>query len=470
MLGRLSYAGVIFAILGTASPARAEDSPFGPSPKEPVSYDVDGWELRPVVEARVRGEYHVWPMFDGMYRQSAVISTDPISTGIDTVDDVILVWERVRLGLGVKKGPVLAQVTLQDVRSVGTGMRGRKITGQPDLPVTAPYEAYLDVATDDRSVFFRVGRQEIVLGDGRMVGRSDDYPTGRTLDAARIFGKIDDWDLQAFAAMLVPPGEKAGSSDFAAGSQLYALDATWHAAPYLGGEVFALARLVREPLADDTLTPSDVFAGGLRLFGDYRGVRYSATGVFEGGRVAERGGTEPLTLIAGGVAARVEWETALPWRFTFGGQGAYASGGVSDDGGTSHAFDPILPDTTAHFGPAGFYAWSNLIEGGVDVAARPIDELFFRLAYRVVGSADAGRWHTASSFPIGEPSGTSLLGHVAGLDFRAKPWPWLDVGAAYWIMIHTDEAKAVFERARAFPVEANDFAELAFVDAKLTLP
>ncbi len=469
MFGRRSSAAVIVSVLGFASVARAEDSPFGPEAKEPVSYDVEGWELRPLVEARVRGEYHVFPMFDGMYRQSAVLSPDPIGTTIDTSDDLLLVWERVRLGLGVKKGPVTAQVTLQDVRSVGTTMNGRKIAGQPDLPVTAPYEAYLDVATDDRSVFFRLGRQEIVLGDGRLVGRSDDFPTGRTFDAARVFGKIGDFDLQAFAAMLVPPGEKEGSSDFGAGSQLYALDATWHAAPYLGAELYALARLVREPLDSDILTPSDVFVGAARVFGDYRGVRYSVTGAFEGGRVAQRDTEDLSTLIAGGVAGRVEWETALPWRFTFGAQGAYASG-AGDDADTVHTFDPILPDTTAHFGPANFYAWTNIIEGGADVAARPIDELFFRLTYRALGAADQGRWHAASLFPVGQTAGAGLLGHVAGFDFRAKPWPWLDVGAAYWIMIHGDEAKDVFTGARSYPAEAPDFSEMALLDARVNLP
>lgn len=483
MVGRLSAIAAMIAVLGYAHAALAEDSPFGPEQREIVAYDVDGWELRPLVEARVRGEYHVFPMHDGMFQQRSVLSSEPISTSIDTVDDQILVWERVRLGLGVKKGPVTAQVTLQDVRSVGNDMRGRRLAGQPDLPVTAPYEAYLDVATDDRSVFFRLGRQEIVIGDGRLLGRSDDFPTGTTLDAARIFGRIDDFDLQAFAAMLVPPGEKEGSSDFAAGSQLYGLDGTWHIEPFFGVELTGLARLVREPLANDLLTPSDVFVAAVRLFGDYRGVRYSVTGAFEGGRIAERGVEDTRTLIAGGVAGRVEWETALPWHFTFGAQGAYASGGQDDDGeivtradgqqvnlGTSHAFDPILPDTTAHFGPSGFYSWTNVIEGGLDVAARPIDELLFRLTYRVLGSADAGNWFTSSLFPVGTTPGTSLLGNIAAFDFRARPWPWLDLGAGYWIMVNTDAAKETFENARTFPVEAPDFSEMAFLDARLRLP
>jgi hypothetical protein len=483
MVGRLSGLATFVAALSVAPLVHAEDSPFGPAERKPVSYDVDGWELRPLVEVRVRGEYHVFPMHDGMYEQSAVLSSDPISTSIDTVDDQLLVWERVRLGLGVKKGLVTAQVTLQDVRSIGTPMRGRRIAGQPDLPVTAPYEAWLDVATDDRTVYFRLGRQEIVIGDGRLVGRSDDFPTGTTLDAARIFGKVGDFDLQAFAAMLVPPGEKEGSSDFAPGAQLYGLDATWRVAPFFGAELTGLARLVREPLSSDLLTPSDVFVAAARVFGDYRGVRYSVTGAFEGGRVAERGVEDNRTLIAGAVAGRVEWETALPWRLTFGAQGAYASGGSAEDGdvvtradgeqvslGTSHQFDPILPDTTAHFGPAGFYAWTNVIEGGADVSAQPIEELLFRLSYRVLGSADAGKWFTASLFPVGETSGTSLLGHIAGFDFRARPWPWLDLGAAYWIMVNTDAAKDVFTSTRTFPVEAPDFSELAFLDARLLLP
>ncbi len=480
-----SLLGALAAVLSYAGPALAEDSPFGVEERKPVVYDVDGWELRPLVEVRVRGEYHVFPVHDGKFTQVPVLAARDGALG-RSADDQILVWERVRLGLGVKKGPVLAQVTLQDVRAIGEPMQGRRIAGQPDLPITEPYEAYLDVATDDRDLFFRLGRQELVVGDGRLVGRSDDYAPGRTFDAARLAGRIGDFDLQAFAAMLVLPGDKqlpAGAPEGAdpawgAGAQLYGLDATWRAAPYLGAELTALARLVREPLVSDVLTPSDVGVLAARVFGDYRGVRYSALGAFEAGRIAELGVEDNRLLVAGAAAARVEWETALPWRLTFGAQGAYASGGsergdtvIRADGqavnlGTSHAFDPIYPDSTAHFGPAGFYALSNLLEVGADASARPLDELLFRLTYRLVGSPSAGMWHTASLFPVGAHD-AGILGHVAGFDFRARPWEWLDVGASYWIMVHHDVAlDAQVGRSASAP----DFSELALLDARLLLP
>jgi hypothetical protein len=449
-------------------------------PPPPV-FEVSGWKFTPSIGVKVRAELRHEPVNDRVYGDLPVLRYEPVVAGGEPLGDQLVLWERARLGLGVEKGPLTLQLTMQDVRSVGDPQAYGVLAGQPTLPVTAPYEAFIGLSTDDGDVTFRLGRQEIVLGDGRLVGKSDDLATGRSLDALRFVARVGDFDLQAFAAMLVLPGEPTVSNEpspgLAPGAQLYALDGTYRFQPWLAFELTGLARITRQPLVD-TITPSDTFVGALRVFGDHRGLRYSVLGAFEGGRVAQRGDAVHATQLAGAVAGRVSWETSLPWHLTFGAQGAYASGGGGDRATPDlHAFDPILPDTTQHFGQSGLYGLSNLIEGGADVGVRPIDPLDLRVGYRLAAMADAkGRWVTSTLQPVGvsPTNGSQLLGHVLSFDLVAHPIEELDVGASYAAMILGDGAKNAFVAAHPTDggtvVTPPDLSHFAMVDVAVAIP
>ncbi len=451
-------------------------------PREVPGFDVLGFTVRPGVEARVRGEYRRNPLNDGIYGEHPLLLIGMPESLREPYQDQALVWERLRLRLEVERGPVLVHFSFQDVRSFGTNARLGALAGQPELPITEPYEGYIDLSDDERDIWFRIGRQAIELGDGRLVGKSPDRAPGRAFDALRIGGRVGDFDLGAFAAMLVFPGEptvpdpSGEGPTLAPGAQLYALDATWRVAPYFGAELTGLARIVRQPLVS-WLTPSDTFVAALRAFGDYRGVRYSVVGAFEGGRVAPVGEVDNATLIAGAVAGRVEWETNLPLRLTFGAQGAYASGDPAegDSPDSIGVFDPLFPDTTKHFGQGDFYALSNLIEGGADVAIRPVDEFSARVGYRFAGLANArGPWHTGALFPVGQSASndSQMLGHVISAELEGRPWEQLFIRGSYGVMLLGDGAKNIFQQARPGldAAKVPDFAEFLGVDIGADLP
>ena len=95
-----------------------------------------------------------------------------------------LVAERSRLGIAAERGPVSAVITLQDAREFGSPRRALvgttagatgglgalgSFSNTHSLPKFEPYEAYLDLHTNDRQLFLRFGRQEIQLGDGIFV-------------------------------------------------------------------------------------------------------------------------------------------------------------------------------------------------------------------------------------------------------------------------------------------------------------
>lgn len=472
--------GALLVVTSAASASAQDSRPAERVPEaERQGFPVGDWTFRPSVEARVRAEYRRNAMNDGIFGEHAVLAEGMPDAQRQPIQDQILVWERVRLGLGVDYGALTAQVTFQDVRALGTPTRGTALAGQPNLPITEPYEGYLDIHTVDRDVFFRLGRQAIEIGDGRLIGISEDRAPGRSLDAARIFGKVGDFDLQAFAALVVFPGDftipNPGDENpgIAPGAQLYVMDATWHVAPFFNAELTGIARVTRQPLVD-FLTPSDTFVAAARVFGDYRGVKYSVMGAFEGGRVAREASDENMTHIAGAVAGRVDWETSLPWHLTFGAEGAYATGDPAD-GTDIGVFDPILPDTTKNFGQQDFYALSNLIEGGADVAIKPVDEFWGRIGYRFAGLANAkGPWNSAALFPYGDApnNDNQILGHILAVDLVAHPWKPLKLLASYGLMVLGDGAKAIYldSRPGLEPDRVNDFAEFFGLDAQLILP
>jgi hypothetical protein len=454
------------AISAAAPDAAAQASPL------PDSIAVGAWTFRPTLEVRVRGEYRRHPFDVGgdSYASTAVLAETlrstlpPIASRAPQVNDEYFVAERIRLGLAVDRGPVTAAVTLQDAREAGAGTDTYTLLLAPaQLPLQSfePSEAYIDVHTrSGKKVFFRVGRQKVTWGDGRLLGEDDWSRTGRSLDAARFGFQAGDFDVEALAALVSMPGTYATGAPVSpgdtststtpmlptvhgTGTQLYGLDAAWHALPLLGVEAIGLARIVRDPVPTN-LTPGDTYVIDGRLFGDYRGFRYALDGVYEGGRVASYGTIRPLHAFA--FAGRASWETALPAHLTFGAEGAYASG---DDGSTTGAetrFDPLFPDQHTHLGPMGLFAWSNLILAGGSIGVRPLDELGILVGYRYAALAQpGGRWTDAALTPIGAaPTSTSRsLGHEIDAAIKIKPWHLLDIETGYGLFVRGAGADAI---------------------------
>lgn len=465
----LVAAAAALSIGGISAEARAQQAT--PIPDAIV---VGAWTFRPSIEVRVRGEYRRHPFDTGgqVYTPTAVLFEDYGTTLPKVADrqpgvfNQYFVSERARVGLAVDRGPVTAAVTLQDARVWGNGTLGSFASGQPAVAPFGPYEAYVDAHTrTGRRVFFRVGRQAVTWGDGRLLGTNDWSATGRSLDAARFGFAVGDVDVELLAAMLAPPGRyrpsvtsgtsaagglgalagSATSSELTegSGSQLYGLNAIWHALPLLQIELTGLARVVRDPVPT-TLTPSNTFVIDGRISGDRRGFRYAVEGAYELGKVASYGENRDLRAFA--LAARASWETALPGHLTFGAEGAYASG---DDGTTTGAvrrFDPILPDEHTLLGPMSLFAWSNLIFGGGEISARPVDELSLAAGYHYAALAEpGGRWTSAALVPIGAaPASTARsLGHEIDAAVKVRPWRPFEIEAGYGLFVRGSGAREI---------------------------
>lgn len=457
-LAPVASGSVLLALALAPAAASAQAPPLS------ESVVVGGWTFRPLIELRARGELRQHPVDTGgdVYASTAVLAV-----GLDTatpevvatrpaVDTQWLVGERARLGVAVDRGPITGVLTLQDARLWGDTGASLTGPGEAQLPSTAPYEAYLDLHTrTGRRAFLRLGRQRVVWGDGRLIGESDWSFTPRSLDAVRAGLQLGDIDLEVMAALLAAPGAAPPSAagtrapTTGTGAQLYGLDGVWHIVPLLQLELTALARIVRDPLPV-WLTAGDTYVLDARISGDHRGFRYAVEGAYELGRVATYGDNRDLGALA--LAARAELETALPGHLTFGARGAYASGDDDplDASGTQRRFDPILPDEHANHAPMDLYGWSNLIEAGASLRARPLEELSFGAGYTFAALASPeDRWSTARLLPVGAaPGNTSrALGHEIDAGVTLEPWEPVRFELGYGVFLFGDGAKAILEGA-----------------------
>ncbi|HET9799833.1 MAG TPA: alginate export family protein [Gemmatimonadaceae bacterium] len=124
---------------------------------------------------------------------------------------------RSRFGVRVEPTRALSVVLqLQDSRVLGTeGNRASSAVDVFDL-----HQGYLQLVTPWRGseLALRAGRQEIALGNERLVGAVNWSNTGRTFDGARVSlapagpAGVDRWSVTSFAAVLEENGRRFGGA------------------------------------------------------------------------------------------------------------------------------------------------------------------------------------------------------------------------------------------------------------------
>ena len=430
-------------VITTAAAATAQSPVSGGGEATATDGLVMGdWLLRPNLELRTQGEFRRNPFDTGGEVLPSGQLASPTGRADGAVQDQWLVLTRARLGIAAERGPVRAVLELQDARAWGE--TPPMLADQRDtMPSTAARLAYAEVRDGGvRASYFRLGRQEVVWGEGRLLGASDWSPTGRSLDAARTTLVWGDFDFEGLAAMLVSPGalpaelqHSASGDPEGTGAQLYGLRIAWHIAPLLNVESNNLARIVRQP-TDGLLDPGDLYLAGLRLSGEYLTLSYSVEGAYELGRAAVVDATRSRKAYAG--VARVGWRTGLPWKLRVGAQGAYASGQKEEDPtspqGDRTRFDPILPDVRDGHGAMGLYAWSNIIEGAGTLELTPMEDAHLTLGYRYVSLVEpTDTWQTAALLPVGRDlnNTSTALGQELDASIAIEPWAPVRVVAGY---------------------------------------
>jgi hypothetical protein len=410
-------------VVGWSGAARAQVAPAAP---EQVA--VGDWQLAPVAEIRLRGEYR---------------------RDVDQENHALLV-ERFRLGLAVARGPVEARVVLQDARAVDLGATADPVVGPGRESVTGAYEAWVDAHTESaRPSFVRAGRQAITWGEGRLLGAAEWSTTGRSLDAS-----------------------------VASYGELFGGRAEWAFDPLFAVDAYVLARVAQADPADslDASVRGETVTGALGLHGDAHGWGWATEGAYQIGRVEDL------------AENRAAWAAAAHLGYTFDGVAlrpslragaAYASGGGGSRGETYRAFDPLLPDVHVWHGATDLFAWSNEEEANGRATIAPWTDALAAIEYRYARLARPdGAWRTAYLTTIGRAPGNTeaSLGHEIDATLRWSPWPPLAVEAGYSIVLLGAGARAILaanaigRSQSAGAVSTPPASHFAYAQATLALP
>src|SRR5258708_18287701 len=276
----------------------------------------DFW-FRPRIELRPRAEYYHHPV------ATTGIELPVLGSDLGTPRAMTHQWvisSRSRVGLSVEHGFLLGNVVIHDARLAGSPSAASVDRGEV-FSATSFSSAFIELhSLDAGPAWARIGRQEVTWGEGRLLGASDWALTPRSLDAARLHWTLRQFDFEALAALLSPPGAvppeyrmqaDASGGGPGTGAQLYGVDAMAHFDPLLHGELTGLARIAREPLEATALIPSDTFVLDGRIFGDRSGIVYSVEIAYEAGRLAISGGNRKFS--AWGTTAHVDWQTNWVW-------------------------------------------------------------------------------------------------------------------------------------------------------------
>ncbi len=493
---RKGHFALVFLCLTVARSAAAQVAAPGDA-----AITVSDVKLTPAVEIRTRGEYRRdSPELGGIDGGLANAGRD-----VGRIRDAWGIFERARVGVTAERDVLVAKFTLQDARAWGVPFPSGSLVPPSSSQAGAlgAHEAYIEIrGSGAKASYLRLGRQMITWGDGSLIGAADWSARGRSFDAARGRTSLGVFGAEAFAAILEPSAPLGPSANESgglthSGVTLYGLKLDAAVAPIFKLEVYGLAKIARSDGSEldgsrfqAARASGELYAAGLRAFGESSGWSYSAEGTYEVGTASALASSD-VAINAYAAHGRIRKRLEdTPWTPTLGLGFAYASG---DDGsGTYKQFDPLFADPH-QYGVGDVFSLSNHVEGSAYVSAVPMTDVTLAAEYRYARlETENGEWLNGYLGPIGtmtarSPSivvgGTNLttpsldkeLGHEMSLVASARPWRGLTVSAGYDFFLYGDGARTVMAAYHRGFANGNGYApsafgQFAYLSATLQLP
>ncbi len=236
----------------------------------------------------------------------------------------------------------------------------------------------------------KVGRQELVYGDQRLVGMADWLNIGRTFDAAKIRYENSDVWVDAFISQPVIPDktefDESDGHDRLSG--IYASSKTL--LPFQESQLYFLSRNVdRRPASEaghklyPLASPRDIYTIGLRfksLPGALKGWDYEAEAAGQFGRFKATATSPNLTqeAFAVHVAGGYIW-TNVAWSPRLGLEYNYASGDGNSADGSQGTFDNLFPSNHGLYGAMDFFSLKNMQDVHLGLSVKPSKKLLVKL-------------------------------------------------------------------------------------------
>ena len=254
--------------------------------------------------------------------------------------------------------------------------------GSKDIPVSA-----------------KVGRQELIYGDERLVGASDWSNLGRVFDAAKLRYQEKRFWVDAFSGRVVLPdnGEfnEPNNHDWFSGAY-----ASTGLVPNQATDLYFLARNVSAGSTAEVTssspsggaTPRDIYTLGLRVKstpGKLKGWDYGAELAGQLGNFSDSANGPRLDHRAYAASASGGYTFAKAFGTPrLGLEYNFASGDTHPADGDHETFENLFPTNHKFYGFMDFFSWQNLHDARVTSSIKPLKRLTLTLDYHALWLAD----------------------------------------------------------------------------------
>ena len=406
---------------------------------------------------------HVWDL-GGQVRARYEVKEDGGSfpnrdfrkSGVDNDNSYLLFREKVHVGY-TPASWFTAYAEGRDSSTAGDDRKPSPESDQFDL-----HQAFVRLGDAQQfPLTAKVGRQELIYGDERLIGNGDWGNIPRSFEAAKLRFENPSLWVDGFVGRVVLPVDRHFNmaNDYDWFSGIYASTGSW--IPRQETQLYFLSRntsaqavtAVRGSLAG---LPSarDVYTFGLRvksLPGQWHGWDYEAEIAGQLGSI-----NGPVTGLG---SRRLEHEAlaasvggGYTWTKTFGTPRVgveynFASGDHDPTDGKDGTFESLFPSNHKHYGYMDFVGWRNIHNPRLSASVKPARPLLLTLDYHLFWLADAhdffypeagpGRGASGPTTP-GEPVSygrnpqfSSFVGSEIDFDATYAIQPWLIARAGY---------------------------------------
>jgi hypothetical protein len=288
-----------------------------------------------------------------------------------------------------------------------------RVFGKRQQPYGPPFQdtwdlrvAYVEVGDSEKGLGVRVGRQEINLGDERLVGSTPWSNTARTFDAVRASYRKGKYRLDAFASSVVilKDGEVG---DHNAGNNLHGLYGGMdNVVPNSTIEPYVLWRVSPRIKAElGEVGTLSYFTFGMRWVGklpghfDYSTEMAGQKGSLGPDRVSAWAGH----WVAGYSIPAAAWSPRVYLEYN------YATGDGNPHDGQRNTFDQLYPTAHDKYGMADQVGWKNIehVRGGLEAKATSKLALATKLSYYWLADAHDALYNTSSTAVAQSVNGTA---------------------------------------------------------------
>lgn len=385
------------------SSSAAAEPPVTPSAHAPPASEPAVPASRPPFPNRANEVMPSWLRVRGEFRER-VERLSNIGF-VDERDDTYFL-SRFRFTATATGKVIAATVQVQDARV------GGKSVGPTGSPFTAAFDlrqAVVEVGGATAPVAARLGRQEIVFGDQRLVGHANWLNSGRSFDGARVTIRSNPAQIDLFAASVVrilnDELDKSGSGNRFAGAHVTTsrLVRQGTVEPYVFWR-----RDVNQRAEAGSLGSLRQLTSGVRLVG-----KLPARLDYNVEMDVQRGSLGPDSVRAWAGHWRIRETLPAAGTPRIAAAYNYASGDADPADGIRGTFDPLYPTAHDKYGLADQVGWRNIHHARVGFEVTPIRATPITVSYHSYWLAERrDALYAASGAPVARVAAGAASGRV----------------------------------------------------------